>query len=450
MITRIWNALSNMGVHADLPFAEKSRVRISNQMATVTSLMTFGYMWYGFFGELAVKSSQEVYAFFIFHLLMTFLFLVVIGLNRMGYYLVARFTITTYVTALLLYNSLTLALPFRSEMYFFASAAFSFIIFKRTRIVLPVFLSQVLCYMIVVTQILHNHPAVDSINAGLFMRVSIAFATLFMILYLLREETDTYQVEVEVKNLQLSSERDEMQKINFTKDKIFSIISHDLRSPIGSLKAVLSLLRNEQLTPEEFRKAAGDLDKQVQQLQTSLDELLTWSKAQLHGINPSPRPVALRPLIAEIVTIHRLAARNKKIIITTHVPADSTVFADPNILRTVVSNLVSNGIKFTPVGGAITLSAQRDNKHVHLKVEDTGVGITPENMQKILSPSIHFSTRGTNNEKGTGLGLVMCKEFVEKSNGSLSIHSEDGKGSSFEVTLPYTPDPPEVLSEEAT
>jgi signal transduction histidine kinase len=227
-----------------------------------------------------------------------------------------------------------------------------------------------------------------------------------------------------------------MAKLNFTKDKIFSIISHDLRSPIASLQAVLGLLQSKQINVEEFKQATTGLQKQVQQLSNSLDELLTWSRAQLHGIKPAPANIKLKSLVYEVVSVTRISARTKGIIVTTKVLPETEVFCDPNMLKSVITNLLSNAIKFTPVGGAVSLSAGLEGDLVRITVDDTGIGIPAENMEKILNPSVHFSTRGTSNEKGTGLGLAMCREFIGKNNGTFSIQSEDGKGSKFMVMLP--------------
>jgi signal transduction histidine kinase len=340
------------------------------------------------------------------------------------------------MTVVVTLNSLKYAEPFRTELYLFSGAAFVFVVFKDWRVILPVFLFEAGCYLVAVINIMNHHPEVTQFNVGLIARVIISFTILYIILYFLRRETNRYQEMIEESNSQISAERNEMEKLNFTKDKIFSIISHDLRSPIGSLKAVLSLLKDEHIGIDEFKKATAGLEKQVHQLSASLDELLTWSKAQLHGINPNPEEFRLKPIIGEVITVNKIAARNKTIIITTNIPSDITVYCDSNMLKSVITNLTTNAIKFTPVGGAISIEGKKENNHVIICVEDTGVGIPQENMEKIMSASTHFSTRGTNNEKGTGIGLAMCNEFVLKNNGTFKIKSEDGKGSRFIISLP--------------
>ena len=331
---------------------------------------------------------------------------------------------------------MTLAQPFRSEIYFFGCAAFVFIIFSEMKVIVPFYLLQVGGYIFAAYSIIEHNPEVTTINSGLFIRIFIGFSVLFLILYFLRNETTSYQNEIEIKNLELSAEHDEIQKINFTKDKIFSIISHDMRSPIGSLQAVLELLHSGHLTEAEFKQSTAGLAKQVEQLKNSLDELLTWSRAQLHGITPEPEVIQLKQLVSEVVSVNRLAARNKTLIVTTNISSEATVYCDPNMLKSILTNLVTNAIKFTPVGVAISIASNKQDESYEIRIEDTGLGIPKENLKKILDPLIHFTTRGTNNEKGTGLGLVMCREFVEKNKGKLEVESEDGKGSLFKIILP--------------
>ncbi len=432
----LWNKISDIGTHQNLPFSENSRIRISNQMSVITSLLSVLYYLFGLFFIEDQKTPAQLFTYN----LLSFGFAVhcfpVLYLNYKGYVTAARALSILFYFVILTLNSMTLVQPFRSEIYFFGCAAFVFIIFREMKVIVPFYLLQMVGYILAAYSIIEHNPQVTSINSGLFIRIFIGFSVLFFVLYFLRNETTSYQSEIEIKNLELSAERDEIQKINFTKDKIFSIISHDLRSPIGSLKSVLELLHKGHLSEEEFKRSTAGLAKQVEQLKNSLDELLTWSRAQLHGITPEPEVIQLKQLVSEVVSVNRLAARNKTLIVTTNISSEATVYCDPNMLRSILTNLITNAIKFTPVGGAISIVSNKRGEFYEICIEDTGLGIPKENLKKILDPLIHFTTRGTNNEKGTGLGLVMCREFVEKNKGKLEVESEDGKGSLFKIILP--------------
>lgn len=435
-LAKLWEKYSNTGVYNDLPFDLRSSVRISNQIAIVTSCLALFFFVYDFFFLADGYIASHRIWFYVLHIGAVFFFIIVLFLNRSGWYLTAHFLMILVASSFTTINSIALAQPFQTELFFFAIAAFVFVIFNDLKVILLFFLVQTVAYIWSARNIMQHHPGIANSNGEWTVHILISFTVLFFIMFFMRRETNRYREVIEIKNNQLSFDRNEMEKLNFTKDKIFSIISHDLRSPIGSLQALLLLLQNDHMGIDEFKKATSGLEKQVQQLSSSLDELLTWSRAQLHGINPAPTNIKLKPLISEIVSVHKIVARNKKIIITTSVPADIEVYCDLNMLKSIITNLATNAIKFTPVGGAISIFAKRDSNQICIYVEDTGVGIPAENMEKILSTTIHFTTRGTNNEKGTGLGLVMCSEFISKNNGSLHIKSEDGKGSLFEIKFP--------------
>lgn len=435
-LSKLWEQYSNTGVYKELPFALRSRVRISNQIAIVTSFLAFFFFIYDFFFLTDEYALTHRVWFYVLHIGAIFFFTFVLFLNRSGWYVTAHFFMILIASSFTTINSIALAQPFRTELFFFAIAAFVFVIFNDLKVILLFFLVQTIAYILSARNIMEHHPGIVDTDGEWIIHILISFTVLFFIMFFMRRETNRYQEVIEIKNSQLSSDRNEMEKLNFTKDKIFSIISHDLRSPIASLQALLILLQNDHMAIDEFKKATSGLEKQVQQLSSSLDELLTWSRAQLHGINPEPTIIKLKPLISEIIAVNKIVARNKKIIITTSVPADMEAYCDLNMLKSIITNLTTNAIKFTPVGGAVSIFTKRDNNQICIYVEDTGVGIPAENMSKILSTTIHFTTRGTNNEKGTGLGLVMCNEFVSKNNGSLHIKSEDGKGSLFSIKLP--------------
>jgi two-component system, sensor histidine kinase and response regulator len=436
MLKNLWERISNIGIDPELTFSERSRVRIANQIAVILSLAIWGYYLYSFVAVNEQRTPDQWMAYNVLALVGGLQFIPVLIFNHKKFYSTGRFLSFAIFTPLLLYNAVKIAEPYRSEIYFFAAAAFVFVIFREMKFIIPVYLFLVVAYYFSAFTVGQLHPEVVAVNSSLAIRIMLAFTFLFLILLFLRKETTLYQDQLEERNAELSAERDEIEKINFTKDKIFSIISHDLRSPINSFQGLLGLLQQKRLSEDEFKTATATLEKQVSQLKTTLDELLAWSKAQLHGINPEPQQILLRPLVGEMVALNRIAARNKTIIITTNIKTEATAYCDPNMLKSALTNLISNAIKFTPTGGAITITSLQDHDKTKIIIEGTGLGITEENLAKILNPTIHFTTRGTSNEKGTGLGLKMSKEFIEKNRGTFEIESEDGKGSRFTITLP--------------
>lgn len=431
-----WKKLLQIGVEEELSFSERSRIKITNRLVVINAIIVSVYMLVNYVSSQTSAVNTNPWWTVLLNVGGIAMVLPIFVLNHMRRYQLARLLVVSFLVVALTANGLSWSTPYHAEFYFFALAAFVFIVFRNQKLAIFMYVIQALAFGWVVFAIVQLHPEWNLSSLTLVLRVAFAYIFLFSILYFMRKEAETYQEEAEIKNSQLSLEKEEMEKLNFTKDKIFTIISHDLRSPIASLQSLLTLLNDDTIGKEDFKKATVGLEKQVFQLRNSLDELLTWSKAQLHGINPAPELVNLRQVVVQVVSVLKVAARGKRIIITTQLDSEWQVYCDPNMLHSILTNLVSNAIKFTPVGGAISIAATAVENDIVVQVEDTGVGISEENIKKILSPSVLFTTRGTNNEKGTGLGLAMCKEFVEKNKGKFEIRSEDGKGSRFIISLP--------------
>ena len=226
----------------------------------------------------------------------------------------------------------------------------------------------------------------------------------------------------------------ELEQLNQVKDKFFSIISHDLRSPINALSAILDMMDNNQIKPEEFSKLNKELRIQFNHTKSLINNLLDWALLQMDKLK----------IQAEKINLHSLAEENfrllgslhmKQIKMINNIPAGTLCLGDLNISNLVLRNLVLNSIKFTENGGSIIADAKEDGADIVVSIKDTGIGISPEIQKIIFEKTAGYSTRGTANEKGTGLGLILCKEFVEKNGGKIWLESEVGKGSTFYFTI---------------
>ena len=229
-----------------------------------------------------------------------------------------------------------------------------------------------------------------------------------------------------------------LMEINATKDKLFSIIGHDLKSPLNSLTAFSSLLINhaESLTKDEIKILSQDLDKSLKNLFNLLENLLEWGRSQSGNIDFNPESFDLSEVPKENMELLNGAADNKKISLVTNNNSVWMVYAHRNSINTVVRNLISNAIKFTPENGTIALKTELAGKFIRLSVTDTGVGMSQQVVQKLFKIGNKHSTLGTAQEKGTGLGLVLCHDFVEKNGGKIGVESVEGKGSTFYFTVP--------------
>lgn len=227
-------------------------------------------------------------------------------------------------------------------------------------------------------------------------------------------------------------------ELNATKDKFFSIIAHDLKSPFNNI-VVLSNLLVEQIQNHEnegIEEYAGLIQTSSQQAMSLLVNLLDWSRTQTGRLVCSPEYVDIVALIYEVLEILNESARQKSISLDLELPRNLLAYADKAMLSTVIRNLVSNALKFTNPGGQVVVKAKRNQTELTITVIDNGVGIRPEDIKKLFRIEESISTKGTRNEKGTGLGLILCKEFVEKHGGAMHVRSEPGKGSSFSFTIP--------------
>ena len=246
-------------------------------------------------------------------------------------------------------------------------------------------------------------------------------------------------------HLELKFTRDELQKttqhlsdLNEIKDKMFSVIGHDLRSPIGSIKMTLDLLLCNKMNMKdaEFMETINLLNQTSDEVFSLLENLLGWAKSQSGNIKIQTEKLNLKQLTSSLYLLQKSNIHLKKIKFENYIDDGIAVRADLNTLMTILRNLLSNAIKFTPEGGTIKLLANQRDEMVDISVVDNGVGIPAGNMSKLFDEKQFLTTYGTNNEAGSGLGLILCQNFARYNNGLIRVESELGKGSKFIVEMP--------------
>lgn len=246
--------------------------------------------------------------------------------------------------------------------------------------------------------------------------------------------TELKEVESEVK-----LKNEELKKINSEKDKFFSIIAHDLRGPLSGFLGLTQIIAEDlpNLTMSQIQNFAISMRNSASNLFVLLINLLEWSQIKKGSITFSPVTTQLHSLVSESIVIIAESATTKEIELTIDIPENFEVYADTNMFQTIIRNLVSNAVKFTNKGGKVNLSAKfKDDKEIEISVQDSGVGISRETLNNLFQLDFKSSTKGTEGELSTGLGLLLCKEFVEKHGGEIKVKSEEGKGSTFSFTLP--------------
>lgn len=249
-----------------------------------------------------------------------------------------------------------------------------------------------------------------------------------------RHRKETNQL-LQEKNQEIADQNLKLKEANDLKDKFFSIISHDLRSPLTSLKGLLSLLASNEINDEEFKSFAPKINQRLMGVSETLENLLHWSQAQMKGMSYNPTTIPLKVVIDKCLLLFLETATEKNLTFSNDIPKEISVYADKNQTELVFRNLIHNAIKFTMNGGAIALKTNPCEPDVEVCVSDTGIGMTKEQIDNLFQNVTARTTHGTEGEKGTGLGLLLCKEMVENNGGRLSVTSEIGKGSTFHVYL---------------
>ncbi len=239
-------------------------------------------------------------------------------------------------------------------------------------------------------------------------------------------------------NSKLSDSEEHLKELNRTKDKFFSIISHDLKNQFSGVLGLSEVLTR-------FGSNVSDKDREnylslifngLTQMRSFLENLLEWARNQTGKIEFTPRAVALEPIVSHVILQYKNNAIQKDINLYSQIDDNLMIYADENMLMTILRNLISNALKFTNVGGNVFITAIESDNEVELYVKDDGLGMDFKTTEKLFKIEHNQSTPGTENEKGTGLGLILCKDFIEKHGGHIAVNSDINKGTTFTVTFP--------------
>jgi signal transduction histidine kinase len=236
-------------------------------------------------------------------------------------------------------------------------------------------------------------------------------------------------------NLQLRSSNEELARLNNIKDKLFSVISHDLRGPLGNLQHLLTMLSTGDLSHDQFVSISGKLSNQIKTSGNALENLLHWAKSQLNEAETTKERVSMVDVSDRVIKSFSGELESKSIVVENLVSNTCAAFADTLQIEIVLRNLVGNAIKFSRPGGHIRLSAQCQDGRVNLSIQDHGVGMTPQQVESFHGGK-NFTTPGTKSEKGTGIGLIIIREMITQNGGDIHVVSNPGSGTTFTISLP--------------
>jgi len=329
------------------------------------------------------------------------------------------------------------------ELFFLLYAVFSVFFLQELKLIVVAIGFSMISY-IAVYIVQHQYKFVMAeINYPFFVFMhALSIALIFAGLFLIKKENKEFQQEIITSNeelnkynLEIEQQKEELSELNNLKTKLFSVISHDIRTPLYGLRNLFKSVHEYDLPAEEIKILIPDVVKDLQYTTDLMENLLQWAKSQMKGEALSPQLIDVNKLIMDVQQVVRLQAESKQVYINSKTDKPIYIYADKEMIEVVLRNLISNAIKFTPKQGEVTVDVRESGELVEVFVKDTGTGMSEENRKKLFSDE-YFTTKGTANEAGTGLGLMICKEFLKKNGGEIQVQSELGKGSTFAFTLP--------------
>ncbi|MFL9485269.1 sensor histidine kinase [Chitinophagaceae bacterium LWZ2-11] len=429
----------NLGIDDDTPFDEIKKTRLTNLIIfpAIPYAATF----------VIINLLQHRYGLALFCSVFVMEGLFILYINYKKKYLFARAIFV--FCSIILFTLSALFYHNGAEYHLILNVALIVILYKNKTFIAIASIANLVALFFIKT-LPDNHLNVDPLPTWRVLANMFApMIFLYISLQYFKEDNLAYHKKLEEANNKLKEQQtlliqqtaelavhnEQLQMLNQTKEKLFSIVAHDIRTPIAGLKGALELLNQEIITKESFKALSSDLSVQVDQLQHNIDNLLHWSYGQLTGIEVHAHRVALKPLVLDVISLLQQNLVKKSLRIEFTITDSSYIFADPDQLKIILRNLLSNAIKFSHPGHTITLSTKESNQNIAIEVKDTGVGMKPEMIEELFNSKLS-SHRGTLNEKGTGLGLMLIKEFIDKNNGTIDVKSELGKGTVFTVTLP--------------
>jgi two-component system, sensor histidine kinase and response regulator len=364
--------------------------------------------------------------------------------NRYTAGLMVYFTLYPLVSSLVYAANLDLGI----ELFFILYGALAVFFIPKMRHALICCLLSALSYFVVFV-LKKNYPYELSDSNFPFYAFNqlLALSFIFYALYLIKKENTSYQQELieayqnlEQKKILVDKQTEQLSDLNSLKNKLFSVIAHDLRTPIYALKNLFKNMDTYDMPADEIKMMVPDIHKELQFTTSLMENLLQWAKSQLQAASSHPEALSLQVMTEQVIGQLNLQSKAKNIAVKNRVDAIGNVWADKEMTTMVLRNLVSNALKFTPLAGEVTIGNREHAGHLEVFVRDNGAGMSPEILEKLESNAF-FTTNGTANESGTGLGLMLCKEYLARNGGWLTIRSAVGIGSEFSFTLPKPPSP---------
>jgi signal transduction histidine kinase len=369
--------------------------------------------------------------------------------------LISYFILYPFVTCIVYMYGMNLGV----ELFFILYGILSVFFLKDIGYMIFSLCFSMVSYFILSVVLKRYHYQIENINYGLYLfNQVLAIIFIFYGLYLIKKENAGYQFNILSKNRDLQQKNAQIQRqadkirensillkkqtadlteLNSLKNKLFSIISHDLKAPMYALRNLFNNVQQKNMSSDELEEMIPEVVNDLNYTVGLMDNLLQWAKTQMQADAVYPQNVDIGKMIAEVVQLLRLQSEAKKIRINNTAREGVYGSVDKDMLNLVLRNLVSNAIKFTPEKGNISVGVHEQKSFVEIYIQDNGTGISHDALEKINDNNF-YTTKGTASESGTGLGLMLCKEYLARNGGKLHIESKIGEGSVFSFSLPKT------------
>jgi signal transduction histidine kinase len=429
--------IMDIGFHPQMGDYEKRKLRIFNQLnffQLVTGILipVLGL----------VQNHKLPLNIWLIAIIPAFVSVLVLWLNARHYHYVAQlayFVLYPFATSIVYFSGINLGVELSFILYGILSV---FFLQQLDQMLFSVGLSMVSYFVLAV--ICKNYTyqlATANIFFYLFNQL-LAIAFIFYGLFLIKRENNGYQQNIleqkealTANELLLKRQTEELTELNALKNKLFSIIAHDLKSPIYALRNLFRNMQEYDLPANDIKEMVPEVVNELTYTSSLMENLLLWAKSQMQADAVKPQLIDISGLIHEVARLLQLQAKAKQIRIHLQVDESLCAYADKDMINLVLRNLLSNAIKYTPSKGVITLVVKKVSAGVEVMVKDTGKGMDAAAIEKI-DQNNYYTTKGTAGESGTGLGLMLCKEFLLRNGGALHIESELDKGSILSFTLP--------------
>ncbi|MDP4129507.1 MAG: HAMP domain-containing sensor histidine kinase [Bacteroidota bacterium] len=440
--------IKSLGFTKTMDELEKGKLSIFNQLNFFQFLTGIIVPLICFFGSVRFPLSS-----FFMASLPAWVSLLVLYLNFYYRYeagMITYFVLYPLVTSIVYMSGLNLGV----ELFFILNGILAvFFLPLISQMLFSVGLTMISYFVLVVLTNRYDYQLHSANQFLYFFNQVTAILFIFYALFLIKKENNLYQVGILATNkaLQETNEKIERQKteieekaaelgeLNSLKNKLFSVISHDMKTPMYALRNLFGSMQQSDMSGEEIKAIIPDVVTDLNYTTGLMENLLHWVKSQMNSAHVSPQLLNIGFIIEEAVNVQKLQASSKKISIRCEIPKHSMVYADKDAVTLVLRNLISNAIKFTPASGKISVRLKTEGGFSKISILDNGIGMDTETIGRIHQNN-YYSTHGTAKESGTGLGLMLCKEFLARNGASLTIESEPGKGSTFSFLLPVSID----------